>query len=268
MQTQKTVREIVEKLNIIDDTLFQKMAEDIEFCEEVISTILEQKVIVKKVTPQNSIKNLQGRSVILDALCVLENGKDCNIEVQKADDDNHVKRVRYNTSCITANITDPGSKFEEVPNVIGIYISKFDMFKSGKTVYHIDRVIRETGKIQDNGLQEIYVNAKIDDGTDVAKLMRIFKEEMLYDFEKFPKVSKRKKQFKESEGGKQEVCDLVENYAKQRAEEAAEKAAEKATRETARKFFENGVSYEVVRASIATLSDEELQEIYKEVTEN
>ena len=268
MQTQKTVREIVEKLNIIDDTLFQKMAEDIGVCEEVISTILEQKVIVKKVTPQNSIKNLQGRSVILDALCVLENGKDCNIEVQKADDDNHVKRVRYNTSCITANITDPGSKFEEVPNVIGIYISKFDMFKSGKTVYHIDRVIRETGKIQDNGLQEIYVNAKIDDGTDVAKLMRIFKEEMLYDFEKFPKVSKRKKQFKESEGGKQEVCDLVENYAKQRAEEAAEKAAEKATRETARKFFENGVSYEVVRASIATLSDEELQEIYKEVTEN
>lgn len=268
MQTQKTVREIVEKLNIIDDTLFQKMAEDIGFCEEVISTILEQKVIVKKVTPQNSIKNLQGRSVILDALCVLENGKDCNIEVQKADDDNHVKRVRYNTSCITANITDPGSKFEEVPNVIGIYISKFDMFKSGKTVYHIDRVIRETGKIQDNGLQEIYVNAKIDDGTDVAKLMRIFKEEMLYDFEKFPKVSKRKKQFKESEGGKQEVCDLVENYAKQRAEEAAEKAAKKATRETARKFFENGVSYEVVRASIATLSDEELQEIYKEVTEN
>ena len=264
MQTQKTVREIVEKLNIIDDTLFQKMAEDIGFCEEVISTILEQKVIVKKVTPQNSIKNLQGRSVILDALCVLENGKDCNIEVQKADDDNHVKRVRYNTSCITANITDPGSKFEEVPNVIGIYISKFDMFKSGKTVYHIDRVIRETGKIQDNGLQEIYVNAKIDDGTDVAKLMRIFKEEMLYDFEKFPKVSKRKKQFKESEGGKQEVCDLVENYEKQRAEEAAEKAA----RETARNFFENGVSYEVVRASIATLSDEELQEIYKEVTEN
>ena len=33
MQTQKTVREIVEKLNIIDDTLFQKMVEDIGFCE-------------------------------------------------------------------------------------------------------------------------------------------------------------------------------------------------------------------------------------------
>ena len=258
------VQAIVQQLNIIDDTLFEKMAEDPEFCEEVISTVLEQKVTVKKVTPQNSVKNLQGRSVVLDALCELENGEECNVEVQKANDDDHQKRVRYNTSCITANITEPGTKFKNVPNVIGIYISKFDMFQSGKTVYHIDRVVRETGEVQDNGLQEIYVNTKIDDGTDIAELMHIFTVADAYDFEKFPKVSKRKKQFKESEGGNEEMCDLVENYAKKRAEEAtAEKAAERA-----RKFFENGVSYEIVRASISTISDEDLQKIYKQVTDN
>ena len=60
-----------EELKIIDDTLFQKMAEDIGFCEELISTVLQQKVIVEKVIPQNSVKNLQGRSVILDAYCIL-----------------------------------------------------------------------------------------------------------------------------------------------------------------------------------------------------
>ena len=27
------------------------------------------------------------------------------------------------------------------------------MFQSEKTVYHIDRVVRETGEVQDNGLQ-------------------------------------------------------------------------------------------------------------------
>ena len=84
------VQAIVQQLNIIDDTLFQKMAEDPEFCEEVISTILEQKVTVKKVTPQNSVKNLQGRSVVLDALCELENGEECNVEVQKANDEGSV----------------------------------------------------------------------------------------------------------------------------------------------------------------------------------
>lgn len=256
MQELQKIQEIVQQLNIIDDTLFQKMGEDPEFCEEMLSTILQQKVIVKKVTPQNSIRNLQGRSVVLDVLCELESGKECNVEVQKADDDDHQKRVRYNTSCITANITEPGSKFKNVPNVIGIYISKFDMFKSGKTVYHIDRVVRETGEIQDNGLQEIYVNTKIDDGTDIAELMRIFTEVDAYDFEKFPKVSRRKQQFKSNEGGQQGVCDLVENYARERAERVVE--------ESALKLFRNGVSYDVVRASIDSLSDERLLAIYEE----
>lgn len=90
--------------------------------------------IVKNLIPQNSIKNLQGRSVVLDALCILENGKECNVEVQKSNDDNHEKRVRYNTSCITANITEPGTKFELVPDVISIFISKFDIFGEGKSI--------------------------------------------------------------------------------------------------------------------------------------
>ena len=283
MHEQRKVQAIVQQLNIIDDTLFQKMAEDPEFCEEVISTVLEQKVIVKNVTPQNSVKNLQGRSVVLDALCELENGEECNIEVQKANDDDHQKRVRYNTSCITANITEPGAKFKNVPDVIAIYISKFDMFQSEKTVYHIDRVVRETGEVQDNGLQEIYVNTKIDDGTDSAELMHIFTDGDAYNFEKFPNVSKRKKQFKESKGGNEEMCDLVENYAKERAEAAAKEAAEKATKEatekatkeatekaicSAKKLFENGVSYDIVRASITTISDKDLQQIYEQVTCN
>ena len=271
MKEREKIREIVQKLNIIDDTFFQKMAEDIGFCEEMISTILEQKVIVKSVVQQNSIQNLQGRSVVLDALCILENGKYCNVEIQKADDDNHAKRVRYNTSCVTANITEPGTRFEKVPDVIGIYISKFDMFKSGKTVYHIDRVIRETGEVQENGLQEIYVNTKIDDDTDIAKLMRIFKEKDTYDFKKFPKVSKRKKQFKENVGGNDKMCDLVENYAKDYAERVAKEVEKETTRQTERnnalKFFQNGADYELVRASITSLSDKELQEIYREAKE-
>lgn len=262
MNKREQTQGVAEQLNIIDDILFQKMAEDIEFCEEMISTILQQKVIVKKVTPQNSVKNLQGRSVILDALCELENGEECNVEVQKADDDDHQKRVRYNTSCITANITEPGVKFKNVPDVIGIYISKFDMFKSGKTVYHIDRVVRETGEVQNNGLQEVYVNTKIDDGTAIADLMRIFTEPDAYDFQKFPKVSSRKRQFKESEGGKNEMCDIVENFAKEWAKEET-KEAEK---NNALRLFQNGVGYEIVRASILSLTDEELQAIYKEAT--
>lgn len=129
------------------------------------------------------------------------------------------------------------------------------MFKAGKTIYHIDRVIRENGEVSDNGLQEIYVNAKIDDGSDIAELMRIFKEPDAYDFEKFPKVSKRKKQFKEDEGGDKTMCDLVENYANEKADAK--------TREIASTLFQNGADYDMVRASIPSLSDTELQDIYQ-----
>ena len=53
------------------------------------------------------------------------------------------------------------------------------------------------------------------------------------------------------------MCDLVENYANQKAAETAA--------DSARKFFENGVSYEIVRASITTISDAELQAFYQQV---
>ena len=255
----------VEQLNVIDDSLFQKMAEDIGFCEEMISTILDEKVKVLEVIPQDTIKNLQGRSVVLDALCELEDSSRCNVEVHKADDDDHVKRVRYNASCITANVTEPGTKFEKVPDVISIFISKFDIFKANKTVYHIDRVIRETGEMNDNGWKEIYVNTKVDDGSDIAELMRIFKEQSAYNFEKFPKTSTRKKHFLQNVGGKQEMCEIVENYAKEYAKEYAEEQTKKQAEIIAENLFKSGASFELIKNGIETLSDEELLVIYNKV---
>ena len=64
------------------------------------------------------------------------------------------------------------------------------------------------------------------------------------------------------------MCNLVENYAKEREEKAAKKAAEKEIKEaeqSARTLFENGVSYDVVRASIRPLTDEQLQNIYETI---
>lgn len=253
MTNRQEVMKRVEALNVIDDALFQKMAEDAGFCEEVLSTILGQQVIILELYKQDSVKNLQGRSVIIDARCLLEGGVISIIEVQKENDDDHILRVRYETSCVTANITDPGTKFKDVPNVISIFISKFDIFKRGKTVYHIDRTIRETGEINDNGLQEIYVNTKVDDGTDIAELMRIFKEHSAYDFKKFPKTSARKYQFLESEGGKEQMCEIVEDYAREQAAKHA------------RKFFEKGASFEMVKECIDSLSEEVLRKIYESV---
>lgn len=126
---------------------------------------------MKETIPQWSGTNLQGRSVILDAKCVLGDGTETNIEVQKSDDDNHQRRVRYNASILTTNITDPGLKFQNVPDVCVVYISRFDIFEENHAVYHVDRVIRETGTKVNNGLTEIYANAKVKDDSKVSDVI-------------------------------------------------------------------------------------------------
>ena len=72
MRNIEKVLALVRRLNIIYDVLFQKMAEDRDFSQEMISTILGRKITVKTIIPQNSIKDLQGRSVKLDALCMTD----------------------------------------------------------------------------------------------------------------------------------------------------------------------------------------------------
>ena len=55
------------RLNPIDDALFIKMAEKLDFCQEILRVFLgDNQLIVLENVPQNIVKNLQGRSCILD----------------------------------------------------------------------------------------------------------------------------------------------------------------------------------------------------------
>ncbi len=247
----------IQKFRPIDDTFFEVLAQDPRVCEEILRTVLEDPALeVMDVQTQRSIKNLYGRSVRLDALCRMGTGSFANVEVQRSDDDDHLKRVRYNAACITASTTDPGEKFEQVPTVYAVYISEFDPFGFGLTAYHIDNVIRETATLVDDGFHRIFVNTKADDGTDTAKLMKCFMQEEVDD-PKFPKTSKRVHMLKHSEGGLKIMCTVMEEYAKECVKES--------DRQTARHFFQNGASLNLVMASIRSLSEKELREIYEGV---
>jgi predicted transposase/invertase (TIGR01784 family) len=199
----------VAKLNGMDDIFFQKLVEDIEVLEEILRIILEDdSLVVLESHVQESLKNLQGKSVILDVLCRVKDGRLINVEVQKSDDTNHTKRVRYNGSLVTSNVTEIGEDYLFVPDVLIIFISQFDVFMKGKTIYHIDRVIRETGDVTDNGFSEIYVNTKIDDGSNIAQLMQYLKNSQ-GENPVCPKVVKRVKLFKESVEGVNYMCNVM-----------------------------------------------------------
>lgn len=210
MSNKSKIREEARKLNPIDDLMFRKMAEDKDFCQEILRVILgDDMLTVLEAIPQWTGTNLKGRSVILDAKCIKSNGTQVDIEVQKADDDDHQRRVRYNGAILTTNIADPGIKFENVPDVCVIFISKFDLFKGNLPLYHVDRVIRETGKTVNNGFEEVYVNTKIKDGSEISDLMEVFVDDNAYS-SKFPKTSDIKHRYKETEGGLNVMCEIME----------------------------------------------------------
>ena len=153
-----TLKEKIEKIKNfrpIDDVFFEVLAANTAVCQEILSTILEDKgLVVENAVVQSSIRNLYGRSVRLDCLCTLGNGKKVNIEVQRSDNDNHFKRVRYNESVVTAKETNAGDTFDSITDLIVVYISEFDFIKGGKTTYHVDKIIRETGETVEDGVKE------------------------------------------------------------------------------------------------------------------
>ena len=211
MPAKKKFEKYAKLLNPIDDLMFCKMAEHKEFCEEILRVILEDdKLTVLEAIPQWQGKNLSGRSVVLDAKCVTGDGRHINIEVQKADDDNHLKRARYNASILTTNIAKTGKKFEFIPDVCIVFISKFDIFDSGLPLYHIDKVVRETGQVIEDGLTEIFVNTVNYDGSKPARLMKLFTENDAYSNDEFPITSELKSRLKSSEGGSMAMNEILE----------------------------------------------------------
>ena len=218
--------EQVKNFRPIDDTFFEVLADDIGVCQEMLRIILEdEKLIVKDVIVQSSERNLYGRSVRLDALCILGNGKKCNVEVQRSNEDHHLKRVRFNASVITVRDSQTDDKFEETIDLIVVYISEFDIFKRGRVIYHVDSVIRETQEKVDDGLERVFVNTTVKDETSISEYMGCFQQKEI-DNAKFPKLTNRVHYLKHEEGGVNAVCEIMRKYSEEVAEKAYQQGEE------------------------------------------
>lgn len=248
----------VQDFRPIDDVFFEVLADDVPFCQELLRTILtDDKLIVNDVIVQSSKRNLYGRSVCLDALCTLGNGEKCNIEVQRSDKDDHLKRVRFNAASITVKESQVNEKFQDVREVYVVYISEFDIFGKGKTIYHVENVIHETGDVVDDGLHRIFANTACDDGSDIADLMSCFTKKQVNN-PKFPVFTSRMNKLKNEEGGLDIMCEVMQKYEKM--------AAESATRQANKKAIQNMIELGLSEDKILTkYTKEEYEEAKQEM---
>lgn len=226
MDFEKKHQEDLQRLRgfrLLDDDFMTKVFEDISCAELLLRIILNDEGIrVLEAHSQRGIKNLQGRSVKLDILAVDSHNCVFNVEVQRSDRGAGAKRARYNSALIDANVTEPGDQYEDLNETFVIFITENDVMKAGLPIYHIDRVVRETGKLFEDEEHIIYVNSQIKDETKLGRLMHDFSCTDAKDM--YNKVlADRVRYFKEDERGVEIMCREMEIMRNQAHEEGIEK---------------------------------------------
>ena len=226
MDFEKKHQEDLQRLRgfrLLDDDFMTKVFEDISCAELLLRIILNDEGIrVLEAHSQRGIKNLQGRSVKLDILAVDSHNRVFNVEVQRSDRGAGAKRARYNSALIDANVTEPGDQYEDLNETFVIFITENEVMKAGLPIYHIDRVVRETGKLFEDEEHIIYVNSQIKDETKLGRLMHDFSCTDAKDM--YNKVlADRVRYFKEDERGVEIMCREMEIMRNQAHEEGIEK---------------------------------------------
>ena len=226
MDFEKKHQEDLQRLRgfrLLDDDFMTKVFEDISCAELLLRIILNDEGIrVLEAHSQRGIKNLQGRSVKLDILAVDSHNRVFNVEVQRSDRGAGAKRARYNSALIDANVTEPGDLYEALNETFVIFITENDVMKADLPIYHIDRVVKETGKLFKDEAHIIYVNSQIKDETKLGRLMHDFSCTDAKDM--YNKVlADRVRYFKEDERGVEIMCREMEIMRNQAHEEGIEK---------------------------------------------
>ena len=233
--------EFVQKLRPIDNAFFPVLGQDPGVMEEILRVILNDNTLtVEKVIAEYTLPNLPGRGVRLDSFCETGDGHRINVEVQKADDDDHIRRCRNNAAGMTWKEAEKGIRFRDLPDVCVVYITEHDFLHGGRTVYHVDKILRENGSLIDDGSSVIYVNTAVNDGSAISDLMRCFLQKTVND-PRFPRLSERVHQYKNTEKGAAEMCEELERYIDEITEEMQTKVVQlqASNSEKDRVLFEN-----------------------------
>jgi hypothetical protein len=213
----KQVNKLVDDMTLFDDDLMSHVFDkNIEATELVLRIILGQDIKVISVDGQDELKNpiVGGRDITLDVHAIDSHGKEIDIEVQGNSQGAAVERARFHSSMVDARMLKAGEDFKKLKDSYVIFIYKNDKFKEGQPLYHIDRIVRETGKPFEDGSHIIYVNGSYNGDDEIAQLMADFHQKDSEDIH-FKALAEGVKHYKETEEGRETMCESVEKYGKE-----------------------------------------------------
>ncbi len=223
--TEQTHQQDLERLKSLrymdDDFMTVCLADNFEGVELILRIVLGREDIkIKSVRTQEPLKNLQGRSAILDVHAVDSTKKEFDIEIQRKDAGAGAKRARHNSSLLDAHILKAGDDTEDIPDSYVIFITENDVMGKNQAIYHIQRYVEtnEGKELFGDGSHIIYVNGKYRGNDEVGKLMHDFActnpDDMNYET-----LAKRARYFKQDEKGVAAMCKIMEDMRNEKAKE-------------------------------------------------
>ena len=231
--TEQTHQQDLERLKSLrymdDDFMTVCLANNFEGVELILRIVLGQKdITVKSVRTQEPMKNLQGRSAILDVHAVDSTKKEFDVEIQRKDAGAGAKRARHNSSLLDAHILKSGDDTEDIPDSYVIFITENDVMKGNQPIYPVERyvTIGENKVLFGDGSHIIYVNGKYRGNDEIGKLMHDFSctnpDDMNYEA-----LAKKARYFKQDEKGVATMCKIMEDMRNEAAQQAEQNKAKK-----------------------------------------
>ena len=237
---------ILEELTVMNDVFMRNVFKKQECTEYVLQIIMNQKdlKVIEQVL-QKDYKNLQGRSAVLDCIVKDTDDRQMNVEIQQENEGASPKRARYHSGLMDMNTLNPGQDFNALPESYVIFITRDDVLGYGLQIYHISRKIKEVSKDFKDEAHIIYVNSKIQDDTELGRLMHDLHCKNASDM--YSKIlANRVRELKETKKGVDIMCNEIEEIYSEGIERGERRGELRKAKDTALSMAADGMEVEKI----------------------
>ena len=240
----------LEQLTLLSDVFMSVVLSDLGACQHVVRILTgDHEIRLKSVRTQYVISKAVTRGARLDVLAEEQKSTLYHLEIENTDTMDHPRRTRFYGALTDSELLRKGAGYSALPDRRIFYISRTDIWKNGYTVYEEEKRFRQTGLLHEDGAHVTYVNAAVDDGSRIAKLMRYFRTADPFD-DSEGALSKRVRFLKTEEGGREIMCEIMEKIREEGRKEGRKSGFLESSRKTALNLDRMGMPEETIARAV------------------
>ena len=240
----------LKQLTLLSDVFMSVVLSDLGACQHVVRILTgDHEIRLKSVRTQYVISKAVTRGARLDVLAEEQKSTLYHLEIENTGTMDHPRRTRFDGALTDSELLRKGAGYSALPDRRIFYISRTDIWKNGYTVYEEEKRFRQTGLLHEDGAHVTYVNAAVDDGSRIAKLIRYFRTADPFD-DSEGALSKRVRFLKTEEGGREIMCEIMEKIREEGRKEGRKSGFLESSRKTALNLNRMGMPEETIARAV------------------